>query len=218
MTDHREETSAATSGETDRKVPPALAPGVAPAKRIESGDLLLRRWEPEDLQARYDALVASYEPLHQWMDWCAEPPTLEKQREIGELWSSDWPQNGSCNYGIFDPHTGEVLAVAGIHDRVGPGGLEIGYWCHIDHTGKGVITRSSALLTRAALDLPGIDRVEIHCDEANVRSAAVPRRLGYRLDRIEADGITAPAEIGRGMFWIMDRAMFAGSAADRLSR
>jgi len=47
-----------------------------------------------------------------------------------------------------------------------------------------------------------VDRVEIPCDEANVRSQAVPRRLGYRLDRIEADDIKAPAEFGRSMVWI----------------
>ena len=46
--------------------------------------------------------------------------------------------------------------------------------------------------------------MEIHCDEANVRSAAVPRRLGYRLDRIEDDEVTAPAETGRSMVWIKD--------------
>ena len=44
--------------------------------------------------------------------------------------------------------------------------------------------------------------MEIHCDEANVRSAAVPRRLGYRLDRIEPDAITSPGELGRMMIWV----------------
>jgi RimJ/RimL family protein N-acetyltransferase len=45
-------------------------------------------------------------------------------------------------------------------------------------------------------------RVEIHCDEANVRSAAVPRRLGYRLDRIEDDRVSAPGDLGRSMIWV----------------
>lgn len=152
------------------------------------------------------------------MDWCAKRPTLEEQRAVSERWGRGWPQGGSFNFGIFDPRGGQLLGVIGTHDRVGPGGLEIGYWCHIDHTGKGVISRASALLTRAVLELPGIDRVEIHCDEANERSAAVPRRLGYRLDRVKEDGITAPAEVGRCMFWVMDREMFAGSQADRISR
>lgn len=47
--------------------------------------------------------------------------------------------------------------------------------------------------------------VEIHCDAANSRSAEVARRLGYRLDRIEPREVRAPAETGRGIFWIKDR-------------
>ncbi|HEV2635132.1 MAG TPA: GNAT family protein [Actinocrinis sp.] len=196
---------------------PALAPGVVLPMRIESGDLVLRRWEPQDLQARFEAVRASYEPLHQWMDWTAEPPTIEQQAEFGEMQERGWPSDGSFNFGIFDAQTGAVLGMAGVHDHLGPGAVEIGYWCHVDHTGRGVITRAAALLTAASLDLAGIGWIEIHCDEANVRSAAVARRLGYRLDRIELDGIEAPAEVGRGMVWIMERAAFAGSPAERIA-
>ena len=52
------------------------------------------------------------------------------------------------------------------------------------------------------LHVLGKERVEIHCDEANVRSAAVARRLGYRLDRLEDRPITAPGEHGRHMIWV----------------
>jgi RimJ/RimL family protein N-acetyltransferase len=182
--------------------PAALAPGVAPPERIELGELVLRRWQPEDLLARFAAITASFDHIHPWMDWAAEPPTLDQQRAFGEATAAGWPsRDGSFNYGIFDT-AGAVLGAIGLHDRIGPRTLEIGYWCHVEHTGRGVITRSAAALTRIALALPGIDRVEIHCDEANVNSAAVPRRLGYRLDRIEPREARAPAESGRDLFWV----------------
>lgn len=57
--------------------------------------------------------------------------------------------------------------------------------------------RPTALSSKAALALSAVRRVEIHCDEASTRSAAVPRRLGYRLDRVEDDEVTAPGQIGR---------------------
>ncbi len=189
----------------ESKTTPALGPGVAPPERIETDGLVLRRFLPEDLYARYDAISASYEHLHPWMDWLPEPPTLEQQREWGEQQAASWPAERGCTYGVFDAADGTLLAVVGVHDRIGPGGLEIGYWCHVAHTGKGVITRAVRELTRIVLGLEGIERVEIHCDEANVRSAAVPRRLGYRLDRIEDSEITAPAETGRDMIWIKER-------------
>jgi RimJ/RimL family protein N-acetyltransferase len=199
--------------ETEKEtLPPALTPDVGPPERIEAEELVLRRWAPGDLQARFEALSASYEHLRPWMVWIQEPPTLEGQRAWDELQGASWLGGANFNYGIFDAADGSVLGAIGVHDRVGPGGLEIGYWCHVAHTGKGVITRAARELTRILLDLDGIERVEIHCDEANTRSAAVPQRLGYRLDRIEDDEIQAPFETGRGMVWIKERE--SSAAAD----
>ena len=45
----------------------------------------------------------------------------------------------------------------------------------------------------------------IVCDEANLRSAAVPQRLGYTLDRVEARAPEAPGETGRMQIWVKDR-------------
>ncbi|MFJ4654637.1 GNAT family N-acetyltransferase [Nocardia sp. NPDC088792] len=186
----------------DIEVSPALSPGITPPQRIELGDLLLRRWAPADLIPRFEAITASFDHLHQWMDWAAHPITLEQQREFDAAMGASWPSaSGSFNYGIFDT-AGTVLGAIGIHDRVGPRMLEIGYWCHVDHTGRGVITRSAAELTRIALHLPGVDHVEIHCDAANTRSAAVAERLGYRLERIAPRPKLAPAESGQGMWWV----------------
>jgi RimJ/RimL family protein N-acetyltransferase len=44
--------------------------------------------------------------------------------------------------------------------------------------------------------------VEIHCDAANARSAAVPRRLGYRLDREVPSEITVPGGSGVEQYWV----------------
>lgn len=181
-----------------------LPPEVSPPHRFEAEGLLARRWTPDDLQTSLDAINASFEPLHDWMPWLPEPRTLEEQREWMEQQYDRWPAGFSYNYGVFDAD-GTLLASIGAHDRVGPGGLEIGYWCHIDHTGKGVITRAARALTNILLGLPGVERVEIHCDQANERSAAVPRRLGYRLDRIEDDPSNAPRDTGRSMVWITEK-------------
>jgi hypothetical protein len=46
----------------------------------------------------------------------------------------------------------------------------------------------------------------------------VPRRLGYRLDRISEKRPDAPADRGRRMIWIMTRDAFAGSRAELRAR
>jgi RimJ/RimL family protein N-acetyltransferase len=50
---------------------------------------------------------------------------------------------------------------------------------HKDFTNQGLATENSAALTRVAFEINNVNRMEIHCDPANARSAAVPRKLGY---------------------------------------
>ena len=63
--------------------------------------------------------------------------------------------------------------------------MEIGYWIHVDRIGQGLATEVSRALTDAAFAIPGIERVRIQCDDENIRSARVPAKLGYSLQRVE---------------------------------
>ena len=94
-----------------------------------------------------------------------------------------------------------MLGSFGLMRRQGPGTIEIGYWVHVDEIGRGLATLASATLTNTSLALDGVATVYIRCDERNVRSAAVPRRLGYRLDVTTSGAPEAPGESGRLMIW-----------------
>jgi RimJ/RimL family protein N-acetyltransferase len=170
-------------------------------ERIEIDEFHLRRYTIADVEQLHEAITSSYAEIHPWMPWCVEPVRIEEQRDFIERASLKWVTGEAFDFGIFDADGTQIGAVS-LMDRVGPGGLEVGYWLRTSATGRGVMTRTVARLTEFALGLPGVTRVEIHCDAANERSAAVPRRLGFRLDRIEDDPVQAPAETGRGMFWI----------------
>lgn len=136
-----------------------------------------------------------------WMPWATEEATdVHFQRRRLESAVGQWEVGSDFSYVVLDDED-RILGVMSLMARIGPGALEIGYWLRSDFTGRGIATACVAALTRAALALPDVVNVEIHCDEANVRSAAIPQRLGYRLDRIEAHEISAPGEIGRSMIW-----------------
>ena len=94
-----------------------------------------------------------------------------------------------------------MLGSFGLMARKWPATIEIGYWVHVDHIGRGFATRASRALTNATLALDGVTTVCIRCDEANVRSAAVPRGLGFTHVRTETREPEAPAETGQLMIW-----------------
>lgn len=174
-----------------------------PPERVDLGDLVLRRERVGDELLLVPALVANLEHLRPWMPWStAENATAAAQRARLVKVSEAWDESKDHSYLLLDASESTLIGVIGMHRRIGPDAIEIGYWVTTDAQGRGCATRAAAALTQAALELDDVSRVEIHCDQANVRSAKVPQRLGYRLDRIEADDIEAPGEIGQSMIWI----------------
>jgi RimJ/RimL family protein N-acetyltransferase len=141
--------------------------------------------------------------LMPWMPWAAEPPTLEANEGYVRRTMEEWNASIGFAYWMREDESGEMVGCAGLHARPGPGALEVGYWVSRDRVRRGYATASARALTTVALGIPSISRVEIHCDEANVASASVPKRLGYRLDRIEDERADAPGETGRTMIWVV---------------
>lgn len=190
-------------------VPASTAPP-APNRPPEWLDLpdgfALRRRTVADAPEINDAVIRNLEHLRPWMPWASAAPSLAHSTEMTRVGSELWEQGSDFLYVLVAAERPErIVGMFGLHRRIGPGGIEIGYWIDQEHTGRSLATNGSAALTGAALDLADVERVEIHCDEANAASAAVPRKLGYRLDRIVEVPGEAPAETGRKLIWIQQR-------------
>ena len=164
---------------------------------------VVRRYVEEDMPAVVDVVNASLDHLKPWMPWAQETMTLEAQLDFFRDSDKQWDEGSNFIYGIFDP-SGRVVGGTGFHVRNGPGVLEIGYWLARDAAGKGLMTRVADALTKAASTVEGVTRVEIHCDADNTRSAAIPKRLGYSLLRVEDREILAPGECGKHLIWALD--------------
>jgi len=176
--------------------------GVPERLTLDDG-VVIRRYVEDDMPTVVEVVNADLDHLAPWMPWAQEPVTLESQ--LGFFRDSDkqWDEGTNFVYGIFDPN-GQIVGGTGFHVRNGPGVLEIGYWLARDAEGKGLMTRVVDTLTKSAATVDGVIRVEIHCDAANARSAAIPKRLGYTLVRVEDREILAPAETGKHLIWAID--------------
>ncbi len=164
------------------------------------GTFMLRRWVQEDVQVLGQAVTDSIEHLRPWMPWIEqEPLSVADRRGLIEEWERDWLAGGDVVMGVFVD--GRVAGGCGLHHRVGPHGLEIGYWTHPLFLRKGVATSAARLLTQAAFARADITHVEIHHDKANEASAGIPRRLGFQLVHEVRDTPQAPAEIGISCEW-----------------
>ena len=164
-----------------------------PAYRIVTDRLVLRCWDPPDAPAAKEAIDASVDHLRPWMPWAAhEPEPVEDKMARLRSFRAMFDADEDYVYGIFDRTERRVLGGTGLHLRHGPAAREIGYWLRADEQGRGLMTETVAALTRVAFEVDGVRWVEIRCDPANVRSAAVPRRLGFVHEATLARRVDSP--------------------------
>ena len=177
----------------------------APPELVEAGLLVLRRVSARDAGAIAAAVGASLDHLRPWMAWAA-PEAADPRTQRVRVAEADemWEAGTDYIYSVITADEETLVGAIGMHRRIGDGGIEIGYWIAAQQTRRGFATAAAEALTPVALGMTGVARVEIHCDEANVASNAIPRKLGYRLDRIDDHEPEAPGEHGRRLIWVRE--------------
>lgn len=175
------------------------------AYHLETRRLVIRCWQPEDAPLAKAAIDASLEHLRPWMPWALDEPTsLDEKVKLLRRFRGRFDLDQDYTYGIFSTDENRVLGGCGLHTRLGPNAYEIGYWIHKDFINRGLATETVAALTRVAFEVGGVDRVEIHISADNLASAAVPPKLGYRLEGILSRRLTgSDGELHHMMIWTL---------------
>lgn len=175
----------------------------SPPERLELPRAVLARLRESHADLMAQAVLASLDHLKPWMPWASvEAGSPAAQRDRCLAMQESWASGSDYTYALLTDESGPVIGSFGLHRRVGPGAIELGYWVHVDYVGQGYATEAAHALIEAGLALDDVSRVEIHTDQANVKSAAIPQRLGFRLDRVSEREPEAPAECGRIQIWV----------------
>lgn len=177
-----------------------------PPEHIEAGPVIIRRVRTTDAGAIAAAVNSSLEYLRPWMPW-ATAEAADEANQLARVAEADhnWEAGLGYVYSVLTADQGTLVGEIALHRRPADFSVEMGYWIAATQAGQGYATSAGRALTSVALALPGVDRVEIHCDAANAPSAAIARKLGYALDRIEDRHPETTGESGRLMIWVRRR-------------
>ena len=174
---------------------------------LPAGPITLCRWRVADTADAVAAIEASIDDLRLWMDWAVDGvPSESAQREAFRRGEAAFESGAEFGYVLREVETGEMVGGCALLPRVGPGGIEIGYWVRSDRHSLGYATAAARALTTAAFEwLPEVQVVELHIDEGNKVSARIPVKLGYRSGRREQRERVAPGQTGTCVLWVMHR-------------
>lgn len=160
-------------------------------ERIETERLVLRRWREEDAETLHATLETSLAHLTPWVLFVREEPrSVDATFERLCRYMAAFETGAQFHYAV--ERDGALVGEVMLIDRVGPDGIELGYWLAHDATGHGYATEACAPLVELALGALGRERVVLRCDENNAPSLRVAERLGaVPVGREEAeDGVT----------------------------
>ncbi len=160
--------------------------------RIETERLVLRCWSPEDAVGLVRAIEESRAHLSGFMLWAKHRATFDETVALLRGWRAEFDRNEDWLLGVFDRASGALIGGTGLHPRVGPGGIEIGYWIHTAWTRRGIATELTAALTKVAFEVGEVRWVEVRCAKTNTTSARIPQRLGFTHDATLRERLELP--------------------------
>ncbi|MDR3208620.1 MAG: GNAT family N-acetyltransferase [Rickettsiales bacterium] len=150
-------------------------------KQLKRGDIVLKKLKPtfDNCKIVFDLMDKNRKFLRRWLRWIDAIKC--KEDELGFLQKTSKSDNGE--YTIL--FRGKIVGMCGFHsfsDKNKNG--EIGYWLSREYNGMGIMTKSIKILESFVFGKLDWERVEIRNDTKNEKSAAIPKRLGYRLDGV----------------------------------
>ena len=98
---------------------------------------------------------------------------------VERQWSRQTSGSG-LSLAIVEAATGTAAGMMGLFHRAQAGVVGVGYWTATSRRRQGFARRSLNLLSRWALGVPGIDRIEALIEPDNVGSIRVAEAVGFR--------------------------------------
>ncbi len=169
----------------------------------------LRQLTLQDVPALFELTIRNRERLRRWMSWVDHVHTEDDTREFvrESLRSFRWGR--SLQTGIW--LNGQLVGTIGLfRSASAEPEAEIGYWIDEQAEGKGLVTRGTRLLTQYAFEKWQVPVVRIRVEPENLRSRAIPERLGFRL-RGEIEEDWADGTRRTLLVYVMHRSDFKGS-------
>ena len=143
-----------------------------------NSEIELEKLNVNHSQELYDLTKANRNYLSEWLPWLDQIKTSRDTKTFIESTVKVASSGGAPNYAVL--YKGAICGVVGFHEinkqhRIG----SIGYCLGEVFTGKGVMTAAVAKLLTVGFVQFDLNKIEIRCAEGNLRSRAIPERLGF---------------------------------------
>jgi len=142
---------------------------------VVNGRVSLEALSLDHVQKLYDLTEANREYLREWLPWLDH---IKSSTDTKEFINNTVKPGAAPHFAVL--YDRSVCGVAGFHEintqhRIG----SIGYWLACQYVGSGIITTAVHKLLKIGFNEHALNKIEIRCAEENLKSRAIPERLGF---------------------------------------
>jgi RimJ/RimL family protein N-acetyltransferase len=142
--------------------------------------VVVRPYRAGDGVALFEAVDESREHLEPWLPWGPKHKSALDSEACVRRFHAGWLTREDLTISIWERESGRFVGGAGLH-RINWNvpSFEIGYWLRKSAERQGYMTETVRLLMGLAFETLKANRLYVYCATENVRSNAIPKRLGF---------------------------------------
>jgi len=140
--------------------------------------VVIKLLETRDADQLFELTDSCRSYLKEWVPWVDGTKSAEDSKSFIEMTRTKFASNNGFQAGIR--YEGNMAGVIGFNETNWANrSASIEYWLGERYQGKGIMTKSCKAFIEYAFKELNLNRVEIRCAEKNLRSRAIPERLGF---------------------------------------
>jgi ribosomal-protein-serine acetyltransferase len=141
-------------------------------------EIELRALDEPDAGVLFDLTDRNRDHLRAWLPWVDGTRTVHDTLAFIRSAREQEREGDGFQAGIW--YRGDLAGVVGYHRIDWPRRrVALGYWLGREFEGRGIMTRACRTIVDHALGELSLERVEIRAATQNLRSRAIPLRLGF---------------------------------------
>jgi ribosomal-protein-serine acetyltransferase len=146
---------------------------------LSDGNISIRPFRADDVDAVFEAVRESINELSPWMQWCHPDYSRDETRAFITSRPDDWSTDQAYTFAIVDARTGAFLGSVGLNfiNRLYKM-ANLGYWVRTGSTQRGVASAATRLIAIFGFREAGFQRLEIVAAVGNRSSQRTAEKAG----------------------------------------
>lgn len=150
---------------------------------IIDDNLTLQLIQPSHAKALFDLVMTNSVYLKEWLPWVIKTKTMQDTLDYISIVDEAYYQKKGIVFSIF--YKKKMAGQIGLKNiDLSNKYASIGYWIGQQYQGKGIMSTSVVALVNYAFREYHLNRLEIACGDYNIKSQAIPIRLGFQKEGV----------------------------------